>query len=87
MLHVLCGAATKVLDLNCTFRATIVRMELPAFIAEIGNDAAAKLFKVQPRVVTSWRYKQRRPRPEKALEIERVTQGRVRFVDIYGEGA
>jgi DNA-binding transcriptional regulator YdaS (Cro superfamily) len=60
-------------------------VDLPTFIAEVGDAQAAKLFNVTPRAAASWRYGTRRPRPEKAWEIERVTKGRVRFVDIYRE--
>lgn len=61
-------------------------MDLPAFIKSVGDDHAAKLFGVKLRTVASWKYGEKTPRPQKALEIERLTKGRVRFTDIYTGG-
>lgn len=60
-------------------------MDLPAYITHVGDAEAARLFDVTLRAVASWRYGARRPRPRKALEIERVTKGKVRFAEIYRE--
>lgn len=60
-------------------------MDLPAFIKSVGDDAAEKLFGVSARTIRSWRYGERKPKPQKALEIQRDTKGKVRFTDIYSE--
>jgi DNA-binding transcriptional regulator YdaS (Cro superfamily) len=58
-------------------------MNLPDYIKAIGHEAAAKAFGVSESAIKSWRWGARRPRPDKAHEIEAVTGGRVRFADIY----
>lgn len=58
-------------------------MDLVSYIREVGNDRAAKTLKVKPRRILAWRYGVRRPRPEKAIEIEKLTGGVVTFKEIY----
>lgn len=61
-------------------------MELSKYIEQVGDDVAAKLFKVKPRTAASWRRKERHPRPSQANTIVRATKGEVSFADIYGPG-
>lgn len=60
-------------------------MDLPEFIKSVGVQRAAELFEVRPRQVQAWLYRERKPRPKVALQIERVTKGKVRFSDIYAQ--
>ena len=51
-------------------------MDLPAYIEQIGDRAAAKLFDTELRTVQSWRRRERTPRKNKAkliVEISPVT--------------
>lgn len=58
-------------------------MNLPEYIRQIGDEAASRLFCVSERRVRSWRYGARLPKPATALEIERITGGRVTVAEIY----
>ena len=64
--------------------ARLVLMKLNEYIEMVGNEAAAKIFGVSVRRVVSWRLEYRFPRPEMALEIERMTHGKVTYKEIYG---
>lgn len=61
-------------------------MDLAAYIKAVGDEEAARLFDVPLRTVASWKYGEKTPRPKKAIEIERVTKGKVRFTEIYAGG-
>lgn len=56
---------------------------LPEFISEIGDEAAADLFGVQPRTARSWRTRDRYPRQQQAPMIVERTKGRVDYAGIY----
>lgn len=58
-------------------------MTLSEYIKAIGHESAAKAFGVSESAIKSWRWGARRPRPDKAHEIETVTNGLVRFAEIY----
>lgn len=58
-------------------------MNLPDYIKAVGHESAASLFGVSKWAVKSWRFGERRPRPDKAHEIEALTNGLVRFAEIY----
>lgn len=60
-------------------------MDLPTYIQALGDEEAAKLFGVKERTAQAWRYGYRRPRPKKALEVEKLTRGKVTFSEIYSE--
>src|SRR5689334_653603 len=73
------GLAT--LHVSCKTSAI---MDLPAYIEEIGNGAAAREFRASYSAVVAWRKGKRTPRPAKARYIERRTAGRVTVAEIYG---
>lgn len=56
---------------------------LPAFIDEVGVEAAAKLFGVRKRTAASWRSRERYPRQKQAPLIVERTKGRVDYAGIY----
>ena len=58
-------------------------MKLRDYIGEVGDKAAAGMFRVSPRTTRSWRLGYRAPRTDKAKEIEKVTLGLVKFEDCY----
>lgn len=58
-------------------------MTLPDFIAEVGDQKAAELFRAPVRTVQSWRRGERRPRPDMARVIVSKTGGVVSFAGIY----
>lgn len=62
----------------------MLAMDLPSYIREVGAREAAKQFKVKPRTAASWRNGERFPRREKAVEIERLTRGKVTVAEIFG---
>lgn len=58
-------------------------MKLSEYISMVGDSVAAELFGVTERTAESWRLLERRPRPEKAREIEKVTKRKVSFSDCF----
>ena len=58
-------------------------MRLPDYIDTAGDDVCAKAFDVSLHTVLSWKYGKRQPRPEKAMEIERITRGMVTFRECF----
>lgn len=62
-------------------------MDLPSYILQVGDDAAAKLFDATPRAVASWRLRKRYPRPAQAHVIVERTGGAVTRDGIYGPAA
>ena len=60
-------------------------MDLPAYIKSVGDARASELFGEPVRTVKSWRYRDRRPRPETAQKIVAATNGEVTLADIYGQ--
>lgn len=58
-------------------------MTLPDFIAEVGDQKAAELFRAPVRTVQSWRRRERYPRPSTAQQIIGATGGRVTMQGIY----
>lgn len=59
------------------------RQPLKDYLTSLGDAKAAKIFGVTERAAMSWRLGERRPRPDKALEIVKRSRGRVRFDQIY----
>lgn len=76
----LCKNTACVLHETCN---DSVDMKLDQFIEEIGDEAAAKLFDVKPRTVASWRRGERKPRPDKAIEIVKTLRGKIPLEGIY----
>src|SRR5690554_1818601 len=64
-----------------------VTMTLPEYIEQVGDAAAARLFRVKPRTAMAWRLGERHPRPAKAAEIVRVLGGAVTFEGCYARRA
>lgn len=62
-------------------------MKLPDYIQTTGDAACAALFQVSEHTIDSWKYGKRQPRPEKAVEIEKLTEGRVTVREIYERAA
>jgi hypothetical protein len=60
-------------------------MTLPDYIAAVGDDRAARLFRVTERTAQSWRLGTRLPRPAKAVEIVKRTKGRVSLAGIFAQ--
>ena|SRR6185312_13038514 len=60
---------------------------LPELIAELGDEAAAALFRTKLRTVQSWRRRERYPRPGKAKELVDLSDGRLSFAGIFGPEA
>lgn len=58
-------------------------MKLTAYIAFIGDEAAAELFGISNRTAMSYRLGERKPRPEVAERIVLKTSGKVGWRDIY----
>lgn len=58
-------------------------MKLKEYIQLVGTQTAATVFGVPVRRIQSWSGGHRRPRPEMALKIERLTKGRVTYREIY----
>lgn len=56
---------------------------LPQYIAEIGDDKSAVLFRVKERTVASWRRRENFPRAKKAADIVALTNGEVTMEGIY----
>ena len=62
-------------------------MRLIDYLSAIGDKTAAELFGVSERRIRSWRYGQRKPRPQTAVEIIRASNGRVTWAGIYHDSA
>ena len=60
-----------------------VTVRLDKYIENVGERAASELFGVKRPTVYAWRTGRRKPQPEKAKEIERVTGGKVKFAECY----
>jgi DNA-binding transcriptional regulator YdaS (Cro superfamily) len=58
-------------------------MELSAFIEEVGDEKAAKLFGVKVRTAASWRRRERIPRPKQVPNIVRASKGKVTLEGVY----
>jgi hypothetical protein len=58
-------------------------MDLPTFIDEVGITEAARILKASYSATAMWRRRERFPRREKAIEIERCTKGRVTVAEIF----
>ena len=58
-------------------------MTLREYIDQLGIRDAAMLFGVRPVTIYKWRTGERRPRPDLAWHIERVTAGAVTMREIY----
>jgi hypothetical protein len=56
-------------------------LTLPDYIAEVGDERAAKLFKVKPRTAMSWRLRTRFPTKDQADVI--VKKSPVTYDGIY----
>ena len=59
------------------------RMKLIDYIKTVGDAVAAEQFGVEIRTIRSWKWRDRRPRPRKAHEIERATKGVVKVSECY----
>lgn len=62
-------------------------MTLIEYITDIGDEKAAELFNVSTRTAAAYRRGERVPRPRKAREIEKITNGKVTFENCYGVAA
>lgn len=62
-------------------------MTLPDFIAELGDEEAARLLDAPLRTVQSWRRRERKPRPAQAARIIAAAEGRLDYAGIYGAPA
>lgn len=60
-------------------------MDLPQYITQIGDQAAATLFGVPIRTVRGWRWRQRLPRAKTANLIVEKTGGKVTHAGIYSQ--
>ena len=60
-----------------------MKTTLPAFIQEVGDAEAARLFGVTVRAAQSWRRGERVPKPDTAARIVRASKGRVSFESCY----
>jgi hypothetical protein len=58
-------------------------MDLKTYIEEVGDEQAARLFRVKKRTAQSWRLGARTPRPAQAKVI--VKKSPVTFAGIYGK--
>jgi len=58
-------------------------MDLTAFIAEVGDERAAKLFGVTVRTAASWRRRERLPRPKQVPNIVKASKGKVTIEGVY----
>jgi hypothetical protein len=59
-------------------------MDLPAFIEDLGDAEAAKLFGVKERTAASWRRQERKPRPTQIPKIIKASKGTLSYETIYG---
>jgi hypothetical protein len=59
--------------------------KLQALIQNLGDEQAARLFRVKKRTAMSWRLGERRPRPKQARVI--VENSNITFDDIYRKAA
>lgn len=59
-------------------------MDLPSYIEELGMAQAAKALGASYSAVAMWRRRERFPKREKAIDIERRTKGRVTVAEIFG---
>ena len=59
-------------------------MLLKHYIEHIGDAGSGALFGVKERTAASWRLGDRTPRHGKALDIVRLTKGRVSYSECYG---
>ena len=60
-----------------------VTLRIEKYIEGIGDRAAAKLFGVSVQTTYAWRTGRRVPRPAKALQIEKITGGKVTVKECY----
>lgn len=58
-------------------------MKLTEYIASIGDTEASQLFGIKERTAKSWRLGERRPRPEQAKEIVRLTRNLVKLEECF----
>jgi DNA-binding transcriptional regulator YdaS (Cro superfamily) len=58
-------------------------MLLSDWIKSVGNKHAAKLLVVSERTIESYRQGRRRPRPEMAIRMSKLTGGKVSFAECY----
>lgn len=60
-------------------------MTLSEFIAEVGDEAAARLFGVATRTAAAYRRGEREPSTAKAREIVAAAGGRLTFEDCFSK--
>jgi len=58
-------------------------MNFKEYLSKIGDEKACELFNAKPRTVGSWRRGERKPSPDKAVEIVKLSKGKVKLQDIY----
>lgn len=58
-------------------------MNLPSFIEQVGDEKAAKLFRVKIRTAKSWRLKERRPKDKHAEKVIKGSNGMLDYESIY----
>lgn len=86
-----CGITEASNDLCCTplrvthkpCKKSVVSITLPDYIAQMGDEKAARLFGVETRTAVSWRLRERMPRPRQAKVI--VERSPVTMDGIYSE--
>ena len=60
------------------------RMTLAEYIAKLGDKAAAKMLGISERAARSYRLGTRRPRPAKAQQMVKLSEGKLTMQAIYG---
>ena len=58
-------------------------MRLKDYIEAIGDSEAAEQLGAKERTTASWRRGERKPKPEQAMKIQRLTRGLVRFEECF----
>lgn len=61
-------------------------MNLTAYIEQIGDEAAAKLFSEKLRTVKAWRRRERKPRPKCVPKLIERSAGVLTYENIYQVG-
>lgn len=59
-------------------------MNLPDYIAALGDEVAAKTLGISVRAARSYRERRRTPRPAKAAQMVKRSKGKLTLEAIYG---
>lgn len=57
-------------------------MKIDLWIKEVGPKKVAKLLRVEPQTVSAWRTGIACPRPQKMVQIKKVSKGKVDYKDM-----